>query len=83
LATVKSSAEVEPDLPRGWLNGENKLQRLFPDFAKKEREYYKKSRIFRIMHPIVMNVDPSVRKRVAWDNAAALFSGEDCAESGR
>src|SRR5713226_3869374 len=46
LAAGEIDAEVEPDLPRGWLNGENKLRRLFPDFDKEEREHYKKSRIF-------------------------------------
>lgn len=39
LTTGEVDAEVEPDLPRGWLTGGNTLQRLFPDFAKEERDY--------------------------------------------
>jgi 4,5-dihydroxyphthalate decarboxylase len=54
LAAGEIDAEVEPDLPRGWIDGENKLQRLFPDFAREEREYYRKTRVFPIMHPIVI-----------------------------
>ncbi len=70
LAVGEIDAEVEPDLPRGWLNGENKLQRLFPDFAKEEREYYKKSRIFPIMHPIVIKKE--ILDRDPWV-ATSLF----------
>lgn len=47
-------AEVEPDLPRAWIRGEGTVARLFPEFEKEEREYYKRTRIFPIMHPIVI-----------------------------
>lgn len=47
-------AEVEPDLPHGWLQGRAAVARLFPDFEKEEKEYYKKTKIFPIMHPIVI-----------------------------
>jgi 4,5-dihydroxyphthalate decarboxylase len=70
LAGGEIDAEVEPDLPRGWLNGESKLRRLFPDFSKEEREYYKRSRIFPIMHPIV--VKKEILARDPWV-ATSLF----------
>ena len=70
LVAGKIDAEVEPDLPHGWLNGENKVQRLFPDFAKQEREYYKQTRIFPIMHPIVIKKD--ILDRDPWV-ATSLF----------
>jgi len=54
LLTKEIDAEVEPDLPPGWLNGEGKVERLFPDFARAERDYYTKTQIFPIMHPIVI-----------------------------
>ncbi len=47
-------AEVEPDLPRAWIRGEGTVARLFPEFEKEEREYYRRTNIFPIMHPIVI-----------------------------
>lgn len=47
-------AEVEPDLPGGWLRGEGGVRRLFPDFETEEKAYYTKSKIFPIMHPIII-----------------------------
>ena len=54
LLTKEIEAEVEPDLPSEWLNGVNTVERLFPDFETEERSYFKKTRIFPIMHPIVI-----------------------------
>ncbi len=54
LLAKEIDAEAEPDLPPGWLNGEGKVERLFPDFEKAERDYYTKTQIFPIMHPIVI-----------------------------
>jgi 4,5-dihydroxyphthalate decarboxylase len=70
LAAGEIDAEVEPDLPRGWLQGDNKLQRLFPDFQNAEREYYRRTRIFPIMHPIVIKKD--ILDRDPWV-ATSLF----------
>ncbi len=57
LVGKEVDAEVEPDLAAGWLQGQGTLERLFPDFEKAERDYYRKSRIFPIMHPIVIKKD--------------------------
>jgi len=54
LLQGKVDAEVEPDLPQAWIRGEGTVERLFPEFEKEEREYYKKSKIFPIMHPIII-----------------------------
>lgn len=54
LVAGEIDAEVEPDLPHGWLQGNDAVARLFPDFEKEEKEYYKKTKIFPIMHPIVI-----------------------------
>jgi len=54
LVAGEIDAEVEPDLPRGWLQGNRAVARLFPDFEKEEKEYYQKTKIFPIMHPIVI-----------------------------
>ncbi|MDP6561245.1 MAG: ABC transporter substrate-binding protein, partial [Candidatus Binatia bacterium] len=54
LLTQEVEAEVEPDLPSEWLKGEKTVERLFPDFEAEERSYYKKTRIFPIMHTVVI-----------------------------
>ena len=70
LLAEEVDAEVEPDLPPGWLKQEGKVERLFPDFQKEEREYYKKTRIFPIMHPIVIKKE--ILDRDPWV-ATSLF----------
>ncbi len=47
-------ALVEPDLPGAWLEGKGTLARLFPEFEQHERAYYEETRLFPIMHPIVV-----------------------------
>lgn len=57
LAAGEVDAEVEPDLPQAWLQGKRTVERLFPNFQKEEQDYYQKTRIFPIMHPIVIKKD--------------------------
>ncbi|MDH3445132.1 MAG: hypothetical protein OEN50_14490 [Deltaproteobacteria bacterium] len=54
LVEGKVDAEVEPDLPQRWIRGEDTIGRLFPDFEKEERDYYKRTGVYPIMHPIVI-----------------------------
>lgn len=54
LLAGEIDALVEPDLPEAWLLGKGTLARLFPDPEKEERAYYERTRIFPIMHPIVV-----------------------------
>ena len=54
LAAGEIDAEVEPDLPRGWLQGKSAVERLFRDYASEEKRYYQETKIFPIMHPIVV-----------------------------
>jgi len=70
LLAKEVDAEVEPDLPPAWLRQEGNVERLFPDFEKEERDYYKKARIFPIMHPIVIKKE--ILDRDPWI-AASLF----------
>jgi 4,5-dihydroxyphthalate decarboxylase len=55
LVEGKVDAEVEPDLPQRWIRGDGSVERLFPEFEKEERNYYKRTGIFPIMHPVVIN----------------------------
>jgi 4,5-dihydroxyphthalate decarboxylase len=54
LVEGKVDAEVEPDLPQRWIRNEGTVQRLFPEFEKEEKEYYQRTKVFPIMHPIVI-----------------------------
>ena len=53
LVEGKVDAEVEPDLPQSWIRDEGSIERLFPEFEKEEKEYYQRTKVFPIMHPIV------------------------------
>jgi 4,5-dihydroxyphthalate decarboxylase len=64
LIAGEIDAMVEPAIPQSWLSGERVLARLFPDFHKAEQEYYRRTRIFPIMHPIV--VKREVLQRAPW-----------------
>jgi 4,5-dihydroxyphthalate decarboxylase len=73
LVEGKVDAEVEPDLPHAWIRGEGTVQRLFPDFEKAEREYYQRTKLFPIMHPVVIKKSltatpgwPPVCSRPSW-----------------
>jgi 4,5-dihydroxyphthalate decarboxylase len=70
LLQGKVDAEAEPDLPETWLRGEGRVERLFPDFEDQERDYYKKTKIFPIMHPIIIKTD--ILKNDPWV-ATSLF----------
>ena len=54
LVEGKVDAEVEPDLPQRWIRGDGSVERLFPEFENEERDYYKRTGIFPIMHPVVI-----------------------------
>ena len=66
----KVDAEAEPDLPEAWIRGEGTVERLFSDFEQDERDYYKKTKIFPIMHPIIIKTD--ILKNDPWV-ATSLF----------
>lgn len=70
LIAGEIDATVEPGLPQSWLDGKGTVARLFPDFQKDEREYYRKTRIFPIMHPVVIRKD--LLEREPWI-ARSLF----------
>jgi len=70
LIAGEIDAMVEPALPQSWLAGVRTLARLFPDFHKAEQEYYRRTRIFPIMHPIV--IKKALLARAPWA-ARSLF----------
>lgn len=64
LLAGEIDALVEPDLPQAWLRGTGTVARLFPDSEREERAYYERTRLFPIMHPIV--VKKEVLDRDPW-----------------
>lgn len=64
LIAGEIDAMVEPALPQSWLAGKRLVARLFPDFHKAEQEYYRRTRVFPIMHPIVIKRE--LLQRAPW-----------------
>lgn len=71
LLAGEIDATVEPGLPQSWLTAKGTLARLFPDYKLEEQDYYKRTGVFPIMHPIVIKKD--VLDRDPWV-ASSLFN---------
>lgn len=50
-------ALISPGIPPSFLRGEKGIARLFPDFKELEVEYYRKTKIFPIMHLVMVRED--------------------------
>jgi len=50
LADGDIPAMISPTLPRPFVQGDTRIQRLFPDYKQVEIDFYKQSGIFPIMH---------------------------------
>jgi 4,5-dihydroxyphthalate decarboxylase len=57
LLSGKCDALITAITPRAFLEGNPKIRRLFPDVRAAEQEYFKKTRLFPIMHAIAMRTD--------------------------
>ena len=61
LVSGELDALISPGLPPSFRNGNGAVARLFPDYKEMEIEYFKKTRIFPIMH-LVMVREEIVRR---------------------
>ena len=56
IATGEISATIAPGLPKS-ANRDPNVGRLFPDYLAREKDYYRRTRIFPIMHTVVVRRD--------------------------
>jgi 4,5-dihydroxyphthalate decarboxylase len=54
LENRKIDAIISPHMPASFVEGHPKVKRLFPDYRTAEEEYYKRTKLFPIMHTIVV-----------------------------
>jgi 4,5-dihydroxyphthalate decarboxylase len=64
LADGDIPAMISPTLPRPFINGDPRIQRLFPDYKAVEIDYFKQTGIFPIMH--VTTVKQDVVDKYPW-----------------
>ena len=61
LETMLASGELDAlfsiYFPKMFLAGDKRIKRLFPDFKKIEQDYFRRTRIFPIMHMVVLRKD--------------------------
>jgi 4,5-dihydroxyphthalate decarboxylase len=70
-------------IPKLFLNGSPQIARLFPDYRQVEEDYYRRTRIFPIMHTVVVRED--VHRAHPWVAASlykALCAARDLAVDG-
>ncbi|MGH9683742.1 MAG: ABC transporter substrate-binding protein [Candidatus Acidiferrales bacterium] len=57
LCEGKIDAVMSADAPSSFVAGDPRIRRLFPDFRSVERDYFQRTRIFPIMHTLVIRRD--------------------------
>lgn len=72
LETGEIDALISADVPRSLLNHSPRVRQLFPDYKQVERDYYRRTGIFPIMHTVVMRRDVVTQHP---DLARAVYQG--------
>ncbi|MBI4322138.1 MAG: ABC transporter substrate-binding protein [Chloroflexi bacterium] len=89
LSSMLASGEIDALCgarpPSSFLKGSSKLRRLFPDYEAVELEYYRRTRLFPIMHTVVIREEVLEKHRWVADSLyKALCQAKDqCLEAMR
>ncbi len=54
LLSGEIDAMVAPNFPNSWLKGEGVVRRLFPEYEREEKTYFRQTDIFPIMHHVAI-----------------------------
>ena len=78
LSTMLAAGEIDaiyaPRAPSPFRDGTATVKRLFPDFVSVEREYFRRTAIFPIMHTVVIRRDVYDRNRWVAQSLAKAFT---------
>jgi 4,5-dihydroxyphthalate decarboxylase len=66
LEAGEIGALISVDVPQALLDGSPKIARLFPDYETVEREYYRRTGIFPLMHVVAIRKETAAQPGLAW-----------------
>jgi 4,5-dihydroxyphthalate decarboxylase len=72
-------AIITPSFPRAFVNGDQRIRRLFPDYKHADLSYYQKTGIFPIMHTVVLS--KSVVTAHPWVPASMAYAFEEAKQA--
>ena len=81
LAKGEISGVISAEMPNSFVAGAPGVRRLFPDYPDVERDYYRRTRIFPIMHTVVIKTE--IYERHRWLARTMVEAFEEAKSTGR